>query len=57
MGVVFTWPCMSCLFFIIRHTAPVTNVATAEDTTTLRNTDSDTAWMEIRQTGYYLIGE
>ena len=57
MGGVFTWTCLACLFFIIRHTTLVANVATAEDTTTLTHTDSNTAWMGIRQASYFLIGE
>ena len=57
MGVVFTGSCLSCLFFIIRHTTLVISAATVENTTPLTHTDSDTTWMEMKQTTYFLIGD
>ena len=45
MGVVFTGSCFSCHFFMIRHTRTlVISAVTAENTTPLTHTDSDTAF-------------
>ena len=58
MGVVFVGFCLSCLFFNIRHTPLVISAVTTDDNTTpLAHTDSNTTWMEIKQTAYFLIGE